>query len=95
MLTVNLILYAILALSVYSPYITVNILLLHPLLIFKQSFSVRSFLSDYDVVSRGQTAIFFYRAFISLAWPDPLRPGAYRLEIISTGLLGFGIVHSR
>ena len=33
---------------VYSPYITVNILLLHPLLIFKQSFSVRSLLSDHD-----------------------------------------------
>ena len=29
----------------------------------------------------------------SLAWPDPIRPGAYRLEIISAGLLGSGIVH--
>ena len=29
----------------------------------------------------------------SLALPDPLRPGAYRLEIISAGLLGSGPVH--
>ena len=25
----------------------------------------------------------------SLAWPDPLRPGAYRLEIISAGAYNF------
>ena len=31
---------------------------------------------------------------VSLAWPDPFRPGAYRLEIISTGLQGSGTVHS-
>ena len=30
----------------------------------------------------------------SLAWPDPLRTGAYRLEIISAALRGSGILHS-
>ena len=33
------------------------------------------------------------RIYYSLAWPDPIHPGAYRLEIISTGILGSGIVH--
>ena len=33
-------------------------------------------------------------AFVSsLAWPDPLRTGAYRLEIISAVLRGSGTVH--
>ena len=31
---------------------------------------------------------------ISLALPDPLRTGAYRLEIISAVLQGSGTVHS-
>ena len=31
----------------------------------------------------------------SLAWPDPLRTGAYRLEIISAVLQGSGILHKR
>ena len=30
---------------------------------------------------------------ITLAWPDPLRTGAYRLEIISAALRGSGILH--
>ena len=30
----------------------------------------------------------------SLAWPDPLRTGAYQLEIISAALRGSGILHS-
>ena len=30
---------------------------------------------------------------ISLAWPDPFRATAYRLEIISAALQGSGIVH--
>ena len=29
----------------------------------------------------------------SLAWPDPFRAAAYRLEIISAALQGSGIVH--
>jgi len=29
----------------------------------------------------------------SLAWPDPFRAGAYRLEIISAALQGSGMVH--
>ena len=28
---------------------------------------------------------------ISLVWPDPFRPGTYRLEIISAGLQGSGL----
>jgi len=32
-------------------------------------------------------------ASLSLAWPDPFRAAAYRLEIISAALLGSGIVH--
>ena len=35
-----------------------------------------------------------FQVLPSLAWPDPFRPGAYRLEIISAGLLGSGTVHS-
>ena len=31
---------------------------------------------------------------LSLAWPDPFRPGTYILEIISAGLQGSGTVHS-
>ena len=31
--------------------------------------------------------------FPSLAWPDPFRAAAYRLEIISAALQGSGIVH--
>ena len=30
----------------------------------------------------------------SVAWPDPFCPDAYRLEIISAGLLGSDTVHS-
>ena len=30
---------------------------------------------------------------ISLAWPDPFRAAAYRLEIISAALQGSGVVH--
>ena len=29
----------------------------------------------------------------SLAWPDPFRAAAYRLEIISAALQGSGVVH--
>ena len=31
----------------------------------------------------------------SLAWPDPFRPGAYQLEIISAGLQGSGTISVR
>ena len=32
---------------------------------------------------------------LSLAWPDPFRAAAYRLEIISAALQGSGIVHEQ
>ena len=35
----------------------------------------------------------YSNACISLTWPDPFRPGAYRLEIISAGLQGSRIVY--
>ena len=33
------------------------------------------------------------QSFLSLAWPDPFRAAAYRLEIISAALQRSGIVH--
>ena len=42
----------------------------------------------------GRTAEMWTCMGCSLAWPDPLRTGAYRLEIISAVLRGSGTVHS-
>ena len=39
-------------------------------------------------------AAYKLRSYISLALPDPLRTGTYRLEIISAVLRGSGTIHS-
>ena len=61
-----------------------DIFSLFPRIVSKTEFSLQL-----DTTSRSHEMV-----WLSLAWPDPFRPGAYRLEIISAGLQGSGTVHS-
>ena len=46
-------------------------------------------------IPRAYGSLYYLWLYLrSLAWPDPFRPGAYQLEIISAVLQGSGTVHS-